>query len=374
MSYLLDLLKRFVSIHPTATAFLAVLLLLVCSFVGAGFVSSAYRGKRASLGEHHYMWGQWNFSHGHPDMAVSDFRKALLYLPDNLQYRLSLSQALLAVGNLNEAHSRLVQLAEEYPTNGLINLMLARVDRRQKHPLEALQYYQRAVYEYWPKPELPQRRKARWELVSLLGQLGDHNSEIAELMQLYASAPKDPEERSKIGFLLLKNGAASEALRVFQALRHASPHDSNAYRGLGQIAFDSGNYDHARRNFERAVRLDPKDAESLQALNLTNTVVDLDPALPRISGAERRRRSKNLLNRVLSEIEECAEGRQIPATIVPTIASATQLLSVQRLPKGDVTLQREDVAQQLWKVRAQLCGGPAVQDQAVEIVLQRIGS
>jgi tetratricopeptide (TPR) repeat protein len=370
----LDLLKRFVSVHPTAAAFLAVSLLLVCSFVATGFVNSGYKGKRTALGEHHYTWGQWNFSHGQPEKAVSDFRKALLYLPDDMQYRLSLSRALLAVGRLNEAHGHLVQLAQEHPTDGLINLMLARVDLRQKHPMEALQYYERAVYEYWPKAKLPERRQARWELVSLLGQLGDRNSEIAELMQLYATAPNDPDERSKIGFLLLKNGASSEASRIFEALRRTSPHNPDVYRGLGQIAFDSGNYEHARRHFERAVHLDPKDTESLQALELTKTVVDLDPALPRISGAERLRRSKNLLNRVLTEIEECAEGRQIPAAIAPTIASATQLLSAQRRPQGDVTLDREDAAQQLWKVRGQLCGGPAVQDKAVEIVLARIGS
>lgn len=374
MRYLLDLLKRFVSVHPTATAFFAVLLLLVCSFIAAGFVNSAYKNKRNALGEHHYMWGQWNFAHGQPEKAVSDFRKALLYLPDDMQYRLSLSRALLAVGRLNEAHGHLVQLAQEHPTDGLINLMLARVDLRQKHPMEALQYYERAVYEYWPKSELSERRTARWELVSLLGQLGDRNSEIAELMQLYATAPENPEERSKIGFLLLKNGASSEASRIFQALRRTSPHNADVYRGLGQIAFDSGNYEHARRHFERAVRLNPKDTESSQALDLTETVIDLDPALPRISGAERLRRSKNLLNRVLTEIEECAEGRQIPAAIAPTIASATELLAAQHRPQGDVTLDREDAAQQLWKVRGQLCGGPAVQDKAVEIVLQRIGS
>ncbi|MGH7915721.1 MAG: tetratricopeptide repeat protein, partial [Candidatus Binataceae bacterium] len=152
----------------------------------AGFVSSAYRNKRTSLGEHHYLWGQWDAAHGQPEKAVADFRKALLYLPDDMQYRLSLSSALLAVGRLNEAHAHLDQLAQEHPTDGLINLMLARVDLRQQHPQQALQYYERAVYEYWPASELPERRKARWELVSLLGQLGDRNSEIAELMQLYA--------------------------------------------------------------------------------------------------------------------------------------------------------------------------------------------
>lgn len=344
------------------------------SFVVAGFVSSAYRNKRIALGGHHYMWGQWDASHGQPQKAVADFRKALLYLPDDMQYRLSLAGALLAVGRLNEAHEHLVELADEQPTNGSINLMLARVDRRLNHPQEALQYYERAVYEYWPKSKLPERRQARWELVSLLGQLGDRNSEVAELMQLYGTAPPDPAERSKIGFLLLKNGATSEASQIFRALARTSPHDAEVYRGLGQIAFRSGNYVHALYGFEFAVRLDPKDTASAQALDLTRTVIDLDPALPRISGAERLRRSKRLLNRVLSDIEECAEGRQVPAAIAPQIANATQLLSAQRQSRGDLTLDREDAAQQLWKVRAQMCGGEAVHDQAVETVLERIGS
>lgn len=353
---------------------MAVSLLLASSFVVAGFVSSAYKNKRVALGQHHYMWGQWDASHGQPQKAVSDFRKALLYLPDKIQYRLSLASALVAVGRLNEAHTHLEELVEEQPTNGSINLLLARVDRRLNLPEEALRYYERAVYAYWPKAELPKRREARWELVSLLEQLGNRNTEVAELMQLYANAPPDPKERSKIGFLLLKNGATSEASRIFEPLARTSPRDPDVYRGLGQIAFDTGNYAHARRNFARAVRLDPKDTASQQALELTEAVIDLDPALPRMSGAERLRRSKNLLNRVLTDIEECAEGRQIPAAVLPQITNATQLLSAQHRAQGDVTLAREDAAQQLWKNRGEICGGTGPADQAVEIVLDRIGS
>jgi tetratricopeptide (TPR) repeat protein len=352
----------------------SVSLLLACSFTLAAFVSSAYRNKRQSLGEHHYQLGQWNESHGDPERAVAEFRKALLYLPDDMQYRLSLASALLDVGRLNEAHAHLEQLAEEHPTDGPINLMLARVDLRQQKLQQALQYYERAVYEYWPAAQLPQRRQARWELVALLGRLGDRNSEIAELMQLYASAPADPSEKAKIGFRLLENGATSEASRVFRDLAHTSPRYADAFRGLGQIAFGSGDYMNAYRNFEHAVHLDPKDADSAEELKLTNAVIELDPALPRISTAERLRRSRNLLNRVLDDLEQCAEGRQVPDAVASHIATATKLLSARPGSKGDLTLDREDAAQQLWKDRGQLCGGTPVEDQAVETVLARIGS
>jgi len=367
-------LKHFFLGHPTAVAIVTVSVLLICAFVVTGFVSSAYKNKQRALGEHNYQWGIWHQSHGQTEAAISEFRKALLYQPDNVSYRISLAAALVAVGRLSEAHAHLEQLLQENPTDGLINLMMARVELREHQPQKALSYYERAVYGYWPASQLSQRRQARWELVHLLAQLGDRNAEIAELMQLNASAPpNEPGDRPKIGFLLLQNGAVSEASQIFHTLARSFPHDAEVYRGLGQIAFLSGEFVTARHDFERALHLDAHDMESAQALKLTETVIHLDPVLPGIGVAERLRRSQNLLNRVLDDLEQCLEGRQAPNPVAQDIAAATKLLSAKAAPEGDLIWQREDLAQQLWKDAAKVCGA-VPDDKAVETVLARMGT
>jgi tetratricopeptide (TPR) repeat protein len=350
-----------------------VSLLLAASFALAAFVSAAYKRDRQALGERHDRWGLWFQAHGEEARAIDEFRKALLFLPDNTQYRLSLAAALLSAGRLSEASGHLEQLVLEHPTDGVINLMLARVYLQENRTQAALQYYQRAVYGYWPASQLAERRQARWELVDALQKLGDRNSVIAELMQLYSNAPKNPAERAKIAFLLLQNGAVSEAAPIFHQLVHSWPHDAEAWRGLGQIAFTYGDYEAARRDFERAVHLNPSDEASSGALKLTNTVIRLDPGLPRITAAERLRRSGNLLNRVLDDIEQCSEGDQLSPLITQHVANAARLLSAKPGPEGGLAIAREDAAGQLWNERSSICPQNPPSDEIVSTVLARLG-
>src|SRR6185437_2305061 len=110
--------------------------------------------------------------------------------------------------HLDEAQSHLEQLLQENPTSGQINLLLGRLAVQQHKLKQAVEYYQRGVYEYWPESELQQRRQARWELANLLNRTGDRNGFLGELMQLYTNLPPgEIQEKLKVGFLLLSNGA-----------------------------------------------------------------------------------------------------------------------------------------------------------------------
>ena len=210
---------------------------------------------------------------------------------------------------MDEAQSHLEQLAQEDPTSGQINLLLGRLAVQQHKLKQAVDYYQRGVYEYWPQSEFPQRRQARWELATLLSKTGDRSGFIAELMQLYTNLPvQDIAQKLKVGFLLLANGATSEASRIFQDLVKQAPQNAEAHRGLGEAHFSNGDYVSARHELQRALRLNPNNKESMQTLSVTNDVIDMDPALPYIGGFEQVRRSRNLLSRVIKDIEECDPG------------------------------------------------------------------
>lgn len=317
----------------------------------------------------HFKRGEQLAATNHLQDAVEEYRKALLFSPDNTAYRISLVNALIADRRFDEAQAHLEQLLQEDPTNGLLNLMLARVASLRGRTKQAIGDYERAVYEYWPASEVPERRSARWELIDLLGKAGRRNEAVGELMQLYANTPTDVEQKQKIGFMLLSYGATSEALRVFQDLLRIAPNDAQTHRGLAEAYFSSGDYVAARHEFQHALRFDPHDRQSVEGLTLDKAVIDLDPELANIAAAERLRRSENLLRRVLTDIDQCAGG---PSTD-PRVDNAWKLLDAKHAASADPGLAMQQAASEIWTQRSQLCTKTPATDHAVETVLARIG-
>lgn len=359
----------FLSHHPLRAA-VFVSALLIAALILAGFATSFYRKERQANGETHYRQGQALSAKGEPGEAAEEFRKALLFSPDKTEYRVSLGAALIAAGRLNEAQAHMELLLQEDPTNGTLNLMLAQIAAKRRRTQQAIDYYQRAVYEYWPPDQAGERREARWELVSLLGQTGRRNEAVGELMQLYANAPPDPKIRTKVGFLLLGYGAVSEASQVFRDLIRDSPQDGQAHHGLADAYFASGDFLPARHEYQRAARLAPKDKKITDELALTNSVIDLDPGLPDINSAERFRRSGNLLRRVLADLGACPPRPGFEQRL----EDAQNLLKQKRSAGDDLALDLQNTSQQLWNDRALFCPRTPISDKAVEAALRTIQS
>jgi tetratricopeptide (TPR) repeat protein len=334
-----------------------------------GFVSSAYRREKQTFGERHYKLGQQLEGKGDLTAAVEEYRKALLFSPDKAEYRISFVAALIDSGRLDEAESHLDQLLQEDPTNGVLNLMRARLAARRNHASKAIEYYQRGVYEYWPPSRADERRQARWELIDLLQRAGRRDEAVGELMALYANAPPDPKLRARVGFRLLDNGAISEATDIFRQLTRASQHDSQAHRGLGEAYFAAGEFVSARHEYERAVRYNPKDRDSSDALNFTNAVIDLDPELSGLPSAERFRRSQNLLRRVLADLRRCSLNSEQNKD---KLDAGEQLLKSRPKNDPDWALEIQNTAKQLWTIRLQFCGAKPTDDNVLATVFERI--
>lgn len=356
-----------------ATTLVVLALLIALALTAAA--SSAYRRERAVLGERHYRTGLSLAASGLNDQATEEFRKALLFQPDNLDYRLSLATALIHANRLNEAQSHLEELADAEPSNPVISIDLAEIALKRKQLATAIREFQRGVYEYWPADQIPERRAARWQLVELLADSGRKTEAIGELMQLYASSPPGISDRARIGDLLLQYGALSEANRVFSDLVRAHPNSARAQRGLAEVEFDEGDYVQARHSYQHALHEDPKDVASQQGLALTNAVIDLDPAIPGIGSSERRRRSANLLERIVQDINTCAGVGTGSGQDVQRWQSAQvdtdRLLAGPHPPDEDVTYEMQQTAVQLWNQRRSFCGGNVPTDPAVNTVVGR---
>ncbi len=186
--------------------------------------------------------------------------------------------------------------------------MRGRIAELRKQVTRAIEFYERAVYEYWPPARAEDRRKARWQLIHLLDQTGRRDELVAELMTMYANAPNDVSLRLRIGRELLNRSATADGLQVFRDLTRVAPRNAEAHEGLGEALMASGDYVSARHEFERAMRLDAKDRRSSEALAQTNTMIDLSPEMPSLTFAERFRRSTNLLKRVVADLEGCSQG------------------------------------------------------------------
>jgi tetratricopeptide (TPR) repeat protein len=371
---------------------------LICGFVVTGFASSAYRRERTKLGQEHYREAQRLESQAQVEASLEEFRKALFFSPDQTEYGISLATALIEAGKLDEAESHLEQLLQEDPTNGRLNLLLARVAMKNRNVKQAVEYYHRAVYEYWPPSQLPERRQARWELAALLNKTGDQSGYVAELMQLYANLPAaDEAQRLRVGFALLNSGATAEAGKVFAALLQQDGQNAAVRYGLGEVNLAGGNYITARHEFQRALRLNPQDEASASKLVLTNEIIDFDPFLPDLVLGERIRRSRNLLAAVVRIVKKCSgvpaeqsvkpDARSVKAqtkdktqTSSGTAADAMQqrLTDAENLLKkagssDDLALQFRQTARALWNDRQTICPGPAPpSDPAVDTIIGKM--
>lgn len=350
-----------------------VSIIVVAAFIFTGFLTSSYGRARTSRGQEHFQIGRELEAAGNVQDAAEEYRKALLFTPDDVNYRLSLAVALVELGQLDEAESHLEELLEDEPTNGLVNLMLARVAEQRGKVKQAIDYYQRSVYGYWPRDKMTTRHAARWDLVGLLEKQNRRTELVGELLQLYANSPNDLKEKSKIGFLLLQYGATSDASGLFKDLAREHPRYAEAHHGLGQSYFDSGDYPAARREFQKAIHDDPADRENTALLSLTNAVLSLDPELPRLSSGERLQRSRRLLARVAQDLGDCTAKNGGATDAQKQRIADAQALSASISNDADaLLLQLQDTAQQLWKDRQSFCAKNVPADTAVATVLEKI--
>ncbi|MFL6447458.1 MAG: tetratricopeptide repeat protein [Bryobacteraceae bacterium] len=342
--------------------------LLIGMFVVTGFCTSFYKHQRANLGGRHYAEGQRLESTGDIEAAVEEYRRALIFAPDDTDYRISFASALIGAGRFEEAASHIDQLLGEDPTNGALNRMRAHLAERQNHTAAAIDYYQRAVYEYWPPNKLAERARARWELINLLERTGRREEAVGELMTLYANTTIGPSGKLDIGFALLRNNAGSEAAQIFRDAARTQPKDPRAHEGLGEAYLASGEFVSARHEFERAIKLEPKDKEAANSLALTNAIIDMDPDLPGVTNAERRRRSTNLLRRVVYFLRQCSGGMDVD----DRLQTADNLVKGEKVKSADISFDTLDLAKELWKDRASLCPDSPPSDPEVSRVMDRM--
>lgn len=74
-------------------------------------------------------------------------------------------------------------------------------------------------------------------------------------------------EMNRLGYLYLQSGKVKEAVEIFKLNVDAFPGSSNVYDSLGEAYMVDGQMELAIANYEKSVRMDPKNADGMQKLD-----------------------------------------------------------------------------------------------------------
>jgi len=289
-----------------------VILWLVCCvalFVVASTVTHAYDNKLQVLADRWYQRGLQALDTGQPDAAISDFRNALTYSHQNPQYRLQLAEALLAAGRTQEALDYFQSLWQENPSQGRVNLALARLAARRRDIPQAIRYYHGAIYGEWDRDPIQHRNRAQLELVKVLLQNGATAEAQSELLALSQEAPNDPALHMEIARLFAQAGDFEDALQENRKVLSLEPRDAAAMSGAGIAAFELGNYRTAEEYLHKAVERDPSNKTAAEYLETLRLMTTWNPYERGLSSSERRRRVIQAFNQAGTRLESCAAMR-----------------------------------------------------------------
>ncbi len=303
-----------------------------------------------------------------PVEAVADFKSAIAIERENPDYRLALGEAQLAAGELADAEGTLNELLSRDSTSGRANLALARVLAKEGRIPEAVSAYHRAIYGHWDRDPQANRVKVRLELVKLLAQQSSKEELLAELLPLLDVAPDDLDLRKELGNLFLAAGSAPRAAEIFREILRTHPQDPDAYAGLGEAEFASGNYQTARGDFQIASDLRPMDLAIQRRLELCKAVLALDPMRRGLGPEEQYRRSLKMLDLATAAIERCSLTSD-------AVEDARKAMDNHPGPArlSEALESNLNLAEQLWKIREQECKqGPTPEEEPLRLVLAKI--
>ncbi len=353
--------------------------LAVIFFLAVTGLSRAYQAQRESLGSRWFSRGVADLQAQHFDGAVTEFRSALLYSPDDYAYQLDLAEALIGLKRTAEASTYLLTLWDRQPDDGLVNLELARIAAQKGQTEQAQRYYHNAIYATWPgdQPDDQEgkRREARLELIEFLLRSNARAPAESELIALAENIGNDATQQQQVGDLFVRTLDYERAFAFYRLSLKSDRHNPAALAGAGFAAFELGRYPEARKYLQSAVAAKSDDAESAALLKTTDLVLAMDPFRRQISMAERNRIVVEAFEVAGERLKACSALQSSGATKTgqPSIAESwakmkprVTELGLRRNP--DLVESAMDVVFEIEREASASCGAPAGKDQALLLI------
>lgn len=303
-----DTRAGFRNAHPLRTAILFGVVALGPALTVTHLVVRGYRAHEESLTREWTSQAEQHLDAGRPAAAAEAFRNARHYHREDDRLQLRLAQALAAADRRAEARSYLRALWQRDPSDGAVNLELARLAVRTGHDEEAEEHYRRALEGYWVTDGAAQRRDVRIEFAQYLLARDRLEAARAELIALAALLPERPELYIDVAERLIAAGAFRTARDLFERTLRLEPDSVRARAGAGRTAFEAGDYAAARVHLLRLRRdIGTLDPHLSTMLALATDILAIDPDRPRLSVAERARRTIEVLRVGVARVEACRE-------------------------------------------------------------------
>ena len=147
--------------------------------------------------------------------------------PDNLEYLDSYLVALIETGKMLDAKKVVEGAAARFPSNARLAYLTGRIEDALDHPREAEAAYQRAL------------------------------ASDGEMVDAYL----------RLTLLLVKSRRMNDARAQLSAASQKAPQSAAVQRVTGDVAFSEAKYDEAQAAYEKAVSLDPNEAEAYLGLS-----------------------------------------------------------------------------------------------------------
>jgi tetratricopeptide (TPR) repeat protein len=356
---------------------LTCLVLLLIFFAFTAFLTRMYHHRVHALADEWFAKGEASFQAHDIAAALTDYRNALVYSPNNSNFQFHLAQALAAAGRGDEARAYFLNLLSESPGDGKINLELARIAARQGAMPEALRYYHGAVYGVWDSDPIAMRWRVRRELCEYLLDRGAANQAFAELILLADNTPPDDIEQQKlVGNLLLQAQHWPRALSAFRSVLAAHPRDDEALKGAGTAAFQLGQYAQAMVYFDRLPREQAADPRIKEMIETCRQILEADPFHPGLPADAKAQRAASALTAAESRLQECARQHGIsladsaPKSDLQAAYAASQQKKTDWSERNLLRFpDRVDAAMSLAfnleNLATQVCGAPQGKDNAL---------
>lgn len=337
--------------------------LLLLSLLAGWLTSAASHLHHANFAAHLAEAGRLEEKGQHAE-AAEEYRRSLQIDAQSFDARLGLARTLLQQGFWQEAAQHLSQLRRLEPTSGAVQLLSARASIAAGQMKAAADYYQGAVYGYWPPGRESERLNARTELVRHLARTKDQAGLVGELARLQSELPVDSRVRLEVARLYLEAGQAVDAAEAYRFYLASDRKNFVGWLGLGDAEMAAGRLADARRAYYMALSLRSNSEEAREKYTVVNAALNLDPMMRRLSRSEREARSERLVRLTGERLNACL------ATAPQAARGPIEKLLQAPLPK--TVDERIDLAEDLWKACLQYCPPIPLGQSPLPLVFQSL--
>ncbi|HJW98648.1 MAG TPA: tetratricopeptide repeat protein [Terriglobales bacterium] len=285
-------------------------LLAVGFFVLTFYVNRRFAVRQRQLSSYWFQQAQALLEQGRAKDAILDLRTALFYSHENPQYSFALAQALATANQTLAARSYFLNLLQDEPGNGSVNLELARLAVKENDASGARRYFNSAIYGTWDRDPILRRQQVRQELINFLIARGLKTQARGELLTFTADMPNTPNLQLWVARAFTRLDDDRSALDFYTAALPSDRRDVAALLGAGWSAFRLGRYREALEYFKGADAIHQDPATS-QMIGLVSLVIDLNPFESRLSAAERRHRVILAMDIIDHRLQQCSEAQQV---------------------------------------------------------------